>query len=92
MFIKEKANKTGFDFVCLWWTSAELNRGLTAVRKAFYTFSRRLITDAAFPPTNLTRRTFKILPFMPKIKQKRRYPTQNDIPAKNVGILSRNGA
>ena len=43
-----------------WWTSAELNRGLTAVRKAFYTFSLRLISGKRFRKRTLLSHAFKV--------------------------------
>ena len=53
---------SGFTFfrTVKWWTSAELNRGLTAVRKAFYTFSLRLISGKRFRKRTLLSHAFKV--------------------------------
>ena len=75
-----------------WWTSAELNRGLTAVRKAFYTFSLRLVSKKRFRRRTLFFMPSEVLRARQKVKTRRRYPTMNGVSFSVVGSGERNGA
>ena len=60
MLTKEKANKTGFNFVCLWWSRRELNSRLTGSPKGFlHAYAAIVLKAPSLRPKKTPRKSLK---------------------------------